>query len=285
MKEVFDMTGLRDVLPMAALTFLLVLTGYAMAGAVGAVVATALSALIHFADYWLAGRLFLAIHQAWPVSERWNPELHEMVRTLAARTDLPMPRLYVIDSYAPNAFALGRNPENAAVAVTSGLLLLLNRNEMMGILAHQIAHVRHRDVLVRNVSAVFARLFSVFAAISLSALFCAGGEEDGDASAIGILLFSLTASVGATLIHTALCRSRERLADEASAEFIGKPEYLARALCKLHMESDHAPARTGGLDRLFSFHPTLEDRMIRLHAMHWIHGLRVEGISAQRSLQ
>lgn len=270
---------------MTLLTLLLVFAGRALGGQSGMVIALVMAVVMNLGAYWFSDRIVLAMYGAREASESEAPELHSMVRELVLRADLPMPKLYIIDRDTPNAFATGRNPEHAAVAVTAGILRILDRNELMGVLGHELAHVKHRDILIGSIAATFAGAISMLASMAQWGALLGGGhsrdDEGGGGSIVGTFIFSIIASVAATLIQLAISRSREYAADEGGAELAGEPRYLASALQKLDqaaeqipMEANPAtahmfivnPLRGGGVMGLFSTHPPMEERIRRLMA-------------------
>jgi heat shock protein HtpX len=280
---------LKTALFMTVLTLLLVFTGRALGGQSGMLVALVVAVVMNFGAYWFSDRMVLAMYGAKEVNDAEAPELHSMVRELAMRADLPMPRVYVIENQTPNAFATGRNPKHAAVAVTTGILQILKREELLGVLGHELAHIKNRDILIGTITATFAGAISMLASMAQWGALLGGGkdEEEGGGSLIGTIAFSIVASVAATLIQLAISRSREYLADEGGAKLVGELRYLAHALHKLHHGVDRLPMaanlstahmfivnplRGGGVMRLFSTHPPMEERIRRLNAMQEVHG-------------
>lgn len=278
------MNALRTALLMTLLTLLLVFAGRAVGGQSGMVIALVLATVMNFGAYWFSDRMVLAMYHAREVSHSETPELYSMVRELALRAAIPIPRVYVIESDTPNAFATGRNPEHAAIAVTTGILRILNRDELTGVLAHELAHVKHRDILIGSIAATFAGAVSMLASMAQWGVLLGGGrdDEEGGGGIIGTFIFSIIASIAATLVQLAISRSREYLADEGGARIVGEPRYLASALHKLHhaverfpMHANPAtahrfivnPLRSDGVMRLFSTHPPMEERIKRLMAM------------------
>lgn len=242
----------------------------------------ALSLLMNLGAYFFSDRLVLRMHHAQELTPEAAPELHEMVRELSARAEIPMPRLYLIPEPQPNAFATGRNPKHGVVAVTDGILQVLSPRELRGVIAHELAHIKNRDILVSSVAAAAASLITYIAqALTFGALF--GGsseEEEGSGSAAGGILVALVAPVAATLVQLGISRSREYLADETGARISGDPEALARALLKLEQSAGVVPAATpeataslfivnpfGAVEtmsRWFSTHPDTRQRVERL---------------------
>lgn len=279
------MNTLKTGMLMTVLTLLFVFVGQAIAGESGAVFAFLLAAAMNFGAYWFSDRVVLAMYGARQVNEAEAPELHSMVRELAQRGGLPMPKVYIMENEAPNAFATGRNPQHAAVAVTTGILRILNREELMGVLGHELSHIRNRDILIGTVAATLAGAISMMASMARWGAIFGGGrdeEEGGGGNILFVMLFSMLASIAAMLIQMAISRSREYLADEGGAQLVGEPRYLARALEKLHrgaekipMDANPAtahmfivnPLRGGGVLSLFSTHPPMQKRIQRLLAM------------------
>jgi heat shock protein HtpX len=229
--------------------------------------------------WFFSDRLVLRTSGARPLEPAEAPELHDMVRELARGADIPVPKLYLIDADYANAFATGRNPANGAVAVTTGLLRVLSRREVRGVIAHEIAHIRNRDVTIATVAACLAAVISGIAnAVQFSAIFGGSSDEDGPGSTIGALLFAMVAPIGAMLVQMAISRSREYVADATAARLTGDPEALASALERLSRATEHIPAQVqpataslyivnplaGGLSALFSTHPPMEARIARL---------------------
>ncbi len=280
------MSVLKTTFLMAVLTVLLVLAGAAFGGEGGAIFAFILALGINFVTYWFSDKIVLKMYGAKQVTEAEAPELYAICRTLASRAGIPMPRLYLIDSPSPNAFATGRNPQHAAVAATSGILSLLNRDELTGVLAHELSHVIHRDILIGTVAAALAGAISMLANMAQWSLFFGGGDRDeregNPFGAVVGLLMIILAPLAAMLVQMAISRSREYHADEGGARVSGNPLWLASALRKLQegakrlpLEANPATAHlfivsplTGeGLMGLFSTHPPLEERIARLEAM------------------
>lgn len=276
---------LKTVLLFGALSALLVGVGGVLAPQYLAVF-VGLALAMNLGAYFFSDRLVLAMYRAQPVDEHQAPELYAMVRELAERAELPMPRVYVIPDAQPNAFATGRNPRHGVVAVTEGILDALSPRELRGVLAHELAHIKNRDILISTVAAILASAITTVAnVLSFGALF--GGhadEEDGGGSLLGTLALVIVAPLAATLVQLAISRSRELHADETGARIAGDPEALASALVRLDRTARvvapaHAQPATaslfivnpfGALDRVgrwFSTHPSLEERVARLRAL------------------
>ncbi len=278
---------LKTFLLLAALTALFVIVGDLLGGRGGAMVALVMALFMNFMAYWFSDKLALAMSGAKPVAEHEDPELHALVADLARRAGLPKPRVYIIPTETPNAFATGRNPQNAAVAVTAGIRRLLSRDELEGVLAHELAHIKNRDILISSIAAVIAGAISYLAYMGQWALFFGGlGHDDEEGShplaLLAAVLAILLAPIAATLIQLAISRSREYLADATGARICRCPLSLARALEKLEAWNRQVPMRVNPaqaqmfivnplsgetLFRLFSTHPPIEDRVARLLKM------------------
>lgn len=271
---------------LAALTALLVLIGDLVGGAQGMAVFFGLALVMNFASYWFSDRIVLAMYRAQPADEAAAPELHRIVRTLATRAGLPMPRIYVIPADTPNAFATGRSPEHAAVAVTEGILRVMSSDELEGVLAHELSHVKNRDTLTSTIAATLAGAITMVARMAGYAAMFGGrrsdDEEGGGSNALAGLLLMIVAPIAAMLIQLAISRAREFQADATGARIAGQPWGLAKALEKLEMAAqaqpmDASPATAHlfivnplsgrGLMSLFSTHPPLQERVARLRAM------------------
>ena len=277
------MNGLKTMVLMVTLTLLLVAIGGTIGGRSGMTFALIMAFGMNFITYWFSDKIVLRMYKAKEVSQSDAPELYEIVRRLAGRAELPMPRLYMIDEDQPNAFATGRNPSHAAVAVTSGILRILSKEELEGVLAHELTHISHRDILVSTVAAAIAGSISYLAQMAQWAMIFGGGRDDDDrGNPIVSIVMMIVAPIAALLVQMAISRSREYGADEGGARISGNPRYLASALKKLEMASkripmDANPATShmfivnplsgGGLVKLFSTHPPIEERIARLEAM------------------
>ncbi|MGH8935531.1 MAG: zinc metalloprotease HtpX [Acidimicrobiia bacterium] len=262
---------------------LFVLVGYLLGGNRGMLTGLVLAGVMNFGAYFFSDKLALVATRAKPLDEAQAPEVYSIVGSLAQRKGVPMPKLYLIDAPQPNAFATGRNPEHAAVAVTTGILELMDRNELEGVLAHELAHVGNRDILISTIAATLATALVFLTRI---AFWTGGGDRDrGPAGAIIGLLGLILAPIGAMLIQTAISRSRELQADASGAETTGSPLNLARALQKLEAYTSRIPLnvspavshlfiadplksfRGQGLVKLFSTHPPIAERVERLQEM------------------
>jgi heat shock protein HtpX len=273
---------------LAALTVLLVLIGGALGGQNGMVMAFVLAMVMNFGSYWFSDKIVLAMYRAQPVDEATAPGLYRIVRTLATRAGMPMPRVYIIPGETANAFATGRNPQHAAVAVTEGILRIMSEEELEGVLAHELSHVRNRDTLIMAIAATLAGAITYMAQMAQWAMIFGGGRRDSDEEGsgggglVGGLLMIVLAPIAATLIQLAVSRSREFQADASGAEMAGQPWGLAKALEKLEMASKVAPMEAtpatahlfivnplagGGWATLFATHPPIAERVARLRAM------------------
>jgi len=268
---------------LGALTGLLIVFGNFFGGQQGMVIAFAFALLMNFGAYWFSDRVVLAMYGAKEVSEAEAPDLVAMVRGLAQRARLPMPRVYVIPNPSPNAFATGRNPRHAAVAVTEGILRLMDREELEGVLAHELAHVRNRDTLISAIAATLAGVIMMLANMARFAAFFGGGRDDEDrGGVVGLVVMAVLAPVAALLIQMAISRGREYLADATAAQVTKKPGALASALGRLQHASERLPLQANPATAhlfivnplsgrsflsLFSTHPPIEERVARLRAM------------------
>ncbi|MGH7362330.1 MAG: zinc metalloprotease HtpX [Candidatus Methylomirabilales bacterium] len=268
---------------LGALTGLLVVFGNFFGGQQGMVIAFAFALLMNFGAYWFSDRIVLAMYRAREVSEAEAPDLVAMVRGLAQRARLPMPRVYVIPNPSPNAFATGRSPRHAAVAVTEGILRLMDREELEGVLAHELAHVRNRDTLISAIAATLAGVIMMLANMARWAAFFGGGRDDEDRGGVlGLVVMAVLAPFAALLIQMAISRAREYLADATAAQVTKKPGALASALGRLQHASERLPLQANPATAhlfivnplsgrsflsLFSTHPPIEERVARLRAM------------------
>lgn len=278
------MNGIKTMLLMMTLTLLLVFLGGLFGGRSGMTIALIMAFGMNFISYWFSDKIVLKMYGAEEISESDAPELYNIVKRLSQAAGLPMPKVYIIEQDQPNAFATGRNPEHAAVAVTSGILRLLTKEEIEGVIAHELSHIKNRDILVSTIAAAIAGAISYLAQMAQWA-FMFGGSRDRDeeGNPIVALLMVIVAPIAAMLIQLAISRSREYGADESGAKICGNPLYLASALKKLHMASQKIPMLEanpatshmfivnpfsgGALVRLFSTHPPIEERIERLEKM------------------
>ena len=274
---------MKTAILMAAITALFMAIGSLLGGRSGMMLALAVAVAMNFFSYWFSDTMVLKMYKAQQVDETSAPQFYGMVRELAQKAGLPMPKVYLIDEDAPNAFATGRNPEHAAVAATTGILRSLSERELRGVMAHELSHVKHRDILISTVSATMAGAISMLANF---AMFFGGRNSEGRSTnpIVGILVM-LLAPLAASLIQMAISRSREFEADRGGAEISGDPQALASALQKIQRIAQGLPLETterhpetaqmmiinplsaGGLRGLFSTHPSTEERVERLLAM------------------
>ena len=274
---------LKTAVLMAAITALFMAIGALLGGRAGMMLALAVALGMNFFSYWFSDKMVLKMYNAQEVDEASAPQFYRMVRELAQRAQLPMPRVYLINEDAPNAFATGRNPEHAAVAATTGILRVLSERELRGVMAHELAHVRHRDILISTISATMAGAISMLANFAM--FFSPRDSEGRPANPIVGLLVAILAPIAASLIQMAISRAREFEADRGGAEISGDPQALASALQKIHRYAQGMPMEAaerhpetaqmmimnplsgGGLRSLFSTHPSTEERVARLLAM------------------
>lgn len=281
------MNHFKTTLLLSLLTVLLVVMGGAIGGQGGMLIAFVLAAVMNFGSYWFSDRIVLRMYGAQEISREDHPAFYGMVERLAERAGLPMPKVYIIPDQSPNAFATGRNPQHAAVAATEGILQILSAEELEGVMAHELGHVKNRDILISTIAATFAGAISMIAnMLQWGAMLGAGRDDEeggGIAGLIGSLAMAILAPIMALLIQMAVSRSREYLADATGAEISGKPHALANALAKLQNASHMIPMQEaspatahmfivnpltgGGLMTLFSTHPPMEERIARLRAM------------------
>ena len=276
----------KTALLLGVLTSLVVLIGGALGGQQGMVMALIMAMVMNFGAYWFSDRIALAMSGAQPVDEAAAPALHRMVRTLATRASIPMPRVFVIPQDAPNAFATGRDPEHAAVAVTEGITRILDEQELGGVIAHELGHVKNRDTLIMTVTATLAGAITYMAQMAQWAAMFGGrrsdDEDSGGGGALGAVLMAIVAPIAAMLIQMAISRAREYQADATGARIAGTARGLAGALEKMDMASRMAPMHVtpatahlyivnplsgGGIASLFSTHPPIQERIARLRAM------------------
>ncbi|UFS64195.1 zinc metalloprotease HtpX [Paracoccus denitrificans] len=279
------MTGnLRTFILMAALTALVMGMGGLIGGRGGAVIALAIAGAGNLFAWWNSDKMVLRQQGAHLVTRQQAPELVDMVAALAQRANLPMPKVYVLETEQPNAFATGRNPENAAVAVTQGIMRVLNRDELAGVIAHELAHIKHRDTLTMTVTATMAGAIAMLGnMLMFSSMF--GGRDDNRGSGLAAILAMIFAPMAAGLVQMAISRTREYEADRMGAEICGRPMALAGALAKIsraagqvvNIPAERNPASASmfivnplhalRMDRLFATHPPTEERIARLQAM------------------
>ncbi len=277
---------IRTTLLLAALTVLILWIGKMIGGQGGMFVAFILAVIMNAGSYWFSDKIVLAMYRAQPIEESQAPQVYQIVRELASEAHLPMPRVYLIPQETPNAFATGRNPENAVVAVTEGIMRILTPAELKGVLAHELGHVKNRDILVSSIAATLAGAIMILANMAQWAAifggFREGSDDDRGGGILGLIVTAILAPIAATLIQLAISRSREYLADETGARLAHNPEGLARALEKLAAASERIPMAANPstahlfivnplsgrtLAGLFSTHPPIEERIRRLRSM------------------
>jgi heat shock protein HtpX len=273
----------KTAMLMAAITALFVVIGGMIGGSRGMMLALIVALGMNFFSYWFSDKMVLRMYNAQEVDEASAPQFYRMIRDLATRAQLPMPRVYLINEDAPNAFATGRNPEHAALAATTGILRVLSERELRGVMAHELAHVKHRDILISTISATMAGAIS---ALANFAMFFGGRDSDGRrANPIASIAVALLAPIAGALIQMAISRAREFEADRGGAQISGDPQALASALEKIHAYAAGVPFPTaeehpataqmmimnplagGGISKLFSTHPATEERVARLMEM------------------
>ncbi len=278
------MNTLKTGILLGALTGLLMLIGGYFGGQQGVVIAFFFALVMNFGSYWFSDKIVLSMYRATEVSESQAPELYTIVKTLALRAGLPMPRIYIVPGDTPNAFATGRNEKHAVVAVTEGILRLLNSDELEGVIAHELTHIKNRDMLIGSIAATIAGAVMMLASMAKwAAIFGVGNRDDDESGGIfGLIIMAILAPIAAMLIQMAISRSREYLADEGGSRISGKPYGLASALGKLSQASQAIPMDanpstahmfivnplTGrSMTSLFSTHPPMEKRIARLKEM------------------
>ncbi len=274
----------KTIFLLGTLTGLLVVFGNYFGGTQGMMIAFLFALLMNFGAYWFSDKIVLSMYRARQVTEAEAPELVGLVRSLSQRARLPMPKVWIVPSPAPNAFATGRNPEHAAVAVTEGLLQIMNRDQLEGVLAHELGHITNRDTLISAVAATLAGVIMMLANIARWTAFFGGGRDDEDrgGGVVGLLVMAILAPIAALLIQMAISRTREFVADATAAHLTKKPLALASALERLQMAAERIPLDANpatshlfivnplsgrSLLRLFSTHPSVEERVKRLRAI------------------
>jgi len=273
------MNSLKTVFLMTLMMVLFLIVGGALGGETGLIIAFIFSLALNFGSYWFSDKIVLKMYRAKEVLREDNPRLYDTVAMLAEKAQLPMPKVYIADNPAPNAFATGRNPENAAVAVTSGILRILDQRELEGVIAHELTHIKNRDILISTITATLVGTITFLARMAGWAMMFGGRDEDSG-SALSSLVLLILSPIIAVLIQLAISRSREFMADEGGAQISGQPMALAAALNKLNTASKQIPMRnaetstahmfivnpfTGkSLMKLFSTHPPVEERIKRL---------------------
>ncbi len=277
---------MNTVKTVGLMTFMMVLfvaIGGALGGRNGMIMAVLFATVMNFGAYWFSDKIVLSMYRAQPVSEAQAPELYGIVRSLTQKAGMPMPKVYIMPAETPNAFATGRNQEHAVVAVTEGIMRILSRDELAGVIAHELAHIRHRDMLTGTIVATIAGAISMLAQMAQWAMLFGGRRDsDDDGSPIAALVMMIVAPIAAMLVQMAISRTREYEADKGGARLVGSPYGLANALLKLERGSKAVPMDANpatahmfivnplsgkGLVKLFSTHPPIEERVKRLKEM------------------
>jgi len=273
------MNNIKTLFLLVTLTVILVGAGAYLGGKQGMTIALIFALGMNFFTYWYSDKIVLKMYRAQEVNEADAPQLFGIVRRLVQKAGMPMPKVYIIQQDQPNAFATGRNPQHAAVAVTTGIMHILSREELQGVIGHELAHIKHRDILIGTVAATIAGAISY---LTYFAMFFGHGDDDDGGNPIIALLMFIIGPIAALIIQMAISRSREYAADQGGAQLAGNPRYLSSALRKLHAASQQIPMKAnpatshmfivnplsgGGLAKLFSTHPPIEERITRLESM------------------
>ena len=279
------MTQIKTVLLLGLLAGILMLIGYSFGGTMGLTIAFAFAILINFGMYWFSDKMVLAMYKAKPITKKDAPKIYELVEEVAREAHMPMPKVYEIPSDNPNAFATGRNKDHAVVAVTAGILNILTRDELKGVVAHEFSHIKNKDMLITTIAATIATVISYLAAMARFAAIFGGARDDsrGAGDLISIIVLSIMTPIMAMFIQLAISRSREYLADETGAKIVRNPNHLADALEKLESASARHPMRMGNqatsslfivnpfkgmsILNLLSTHPPVKERIKRLREM------------------
>ncbi len=280
------MNTMKSVFLLAVLSAIFIWVGDMLGGQNGAMIALVFVGIMNFASYWWSDKMVLRMYKATEVGRKDMPELYSDVEQLARTAGLPMPRVYIIPELAPNAFATGRNPQNSAVAFTEGIMRILDRNELRGVIAHELAHIKNRDILIGSIAATIAGAISYLAWIAQWAAIFGGGGRDRGGGIVGLIVMIIVAPLAATIVKLAISRTREFGADQTGAEICGNPLYLSSALRKLERGAEMtkfnvseqtaestahmmivSPMIGGGFAKLFSTHPPTEERVARLEAL------------------
>ena len=292
------MSYFKTAILLAGLTGLFMGVGYLIGGASGAMIALVVAAATNLFAYWNSDRMVLSMYGAHEVDQRTAPDLYNLVGELAGRAGLPMPRVFIMDEAQPNAFATGRNPQNAAVAVTTGLMQQLSREELAGVIAHELAHIKNHDTLLMTITATIAGAISMLAQFGM---FFGGNRDNNGPGIIGSIAMMILAPLGAMLVQMAISRTREYAADDLGARICGQPMWLASALAKIagaahvvpNPEAERNPATAHmfsinplsgqGMDNLFTTHPSTENRIAALQQLAAQMGAQSGALSASRS--
>lgn len=276
------MNGFKTVILMTIMMVLFLFVGNILGGEKGMMIAFVFSLLMNLGSYWFSDKIVLAMYRAQQVSRESQPQLYDIVENLASKAELPMPKVYIMNNPTPNAFATGRNPQNSAVAVTTGIMSILNREELEGVIAHELSHIKHRDILVGTIAATLVGTITLIARMAGYAAMFGGSSRDDNrgGNVFYELALLIIAPIAAVLIQLAISRSREYMADESGAKISGKPMGLANALNKLNQANKMLPMANAGTSsahmfivnplsgksmmKLFSTHPPIEERIERL---------------------
>lgn len=277
------MNNIKTMFLLVTLTLILVWAGAAFGGKQGMTMAFIFAGGMNLFAYWFSDKIVLKMYGARQVTESEAPELYSIVRRLTQKAEIPMPKVYMIEQDQPNAFATGRNPKHAAVAVTTGIMRILSHEELTGVIGHELAHIKHRDILISTLAAIIAGAISYLAQMAQwAAIFGHRSDDEEGGSPMAALVMMIVGPIAALIIQMAISRSREYLADEDGARLSGNPRFLSGALRKLHMASQQIPMNAnpatshmfiinpfsgGGLLKLFSTHPPIEERISRLESM------------------
>ncbi|NCO67034.1 MAG: protease HtpX [Nitrospirae bacterium CG_4_10_14_0_8_um_filter_41_23] len=278
------MNNIKTLFLLVTLTLILIWAGAAMGGKQGMTIAFIFALGMNLFAYWFSDKIVLKMYRAKEVTESEAPDLYRIVRRLAQKAEIPMPRVYLINQDQPNAFATGRNPQHAAVAVTTGIMRILSQEELQGVIGHELSHVKHRDILISTIAATIAGAISFLAQMAQWTLLFGGhrGDDDEGGSPIAAIIMMIVGPIAALIVQMAISRSREYAADEGGAKIAGNPRYLSEALKKLNMASQKIPMNAnpatshmfivnplsgGGIVKLFSTHPPIEERIARLESM------------------
>ena len=273
------MNSIKTLLLLVTLTVILITAGAALGGKQGMIIALVFALGMNFFSYWYSDKIVLKMYGAREITESDAPELYGIVRRLAKKSNMPMPKVYIIHQAQPNAFATGRNPNNAAVAVTTGIMHILTREELQGVIGHELAHIKHRDILISTVAATIAGAITY---LTYFTMFFGHGDDDEGGNPLVALFMLIIGPIAAFIIQMAISRSREYAADEGGARIAGNPHNLAGALRKLHVASKKIPMKAnpatshmfivnplsgGGITKLFSTHPPIDERISKLESI------------------
>jgi heat shock protein HtpX len=276
------MNRMKTFFLMVVLTIIFVALGSMIGGSAGGAFMFVIALIMNFVSYWFCDRIVLSMYSAKEASQSEYPQLYSIVNNLSQKASIPMPRVYIVENESPNAFATGRDPSKGVVAVTTGIMRILSRDELEGVLAHEMSHIKHRDILIQTVAATMAGAITMVANWARFAAFFGGGgnDDEGGSNIFSVIIFSIIAAFAAMLIQLAISRSREYLADEGGARLTGNPLFLSEALKKLHTGIACSPMNDAnpstaplfimnpftakGVLSLFSTHPPIEERIKRL---------------------